>query len=151
MRARGRDDGAVIVEFAAVTVLFLLLLVGIITYGLIFAVQQTMSHAANEGARAAVAAETAEQAHSLAGDRASQALSPWASAEEVTTASSIDGCGSTGFCVVVTMPEADVVAVTTYYPYGTDAILPTLPILPTPDNLSGQSSLQLNPDAAAAE
>lgn len=140
------EKGAVVVEFAAVTVLFLLMLFGIITYGLVFAVQQTMSHAANEGARAAIAGETTAEAEGLAETRARQSLGPWASDDEVATASSVDGCGDAGFCVVVSRPDDDIVAVTTYYPYGTDPILPTLSFLPTPSKLTGESSIQLNPD-----
>ena len=49
-----RQDGAVVVEFAAVFVLFALLLSGLIQYGVIFAAQQSLSHAAAEATRAVV-------------------------------------------------------------------------------------------------
>lgn len=48
------EQGAVIVEFAAVFVVFAILLAGLISYGMIFAVQQSLEHAASESARAAV-------------------------------------------------------------------------------------------------
>ena len=51
-RASG-DDGAAAVEFALVSVLLLLLLFGIIGFGLALYRQQAASHAAREGARLA--------------------------------------------------------------------------------------------------
>lgn len=52
-RSRRRDDGAAAVEFALVVPLLLLLLFGIISYGVMPSFRQTMSQAAAEGARAA--------------------------------------------------------------------------------------------------
>lgn len=52
---RGVDEqGAVIVEFAAIFVVFATLLAGLITFGMIFAVQQTLEHGVSEAARAVV-------------------------------------------------------------------------------------------------
>ena len=63
-RSRRGEDGAVIVEFAAVFVVFAMLLAGLITYGMVFAVQQSLEHATSEAARAVVGISdqaTAEQ------------------------------------------------------------------------------------------
>ena len=50
-----RDEGgAVVVEFAIVFVLFAVLLSGLIQYGVIFAAQQSLAHAASEATRAVV-------------------------------------------------------------------------------------------------
>jgi hypothetical protein len=49
-----QDDGAVIVEFAAIFVVFAMLLWGLISYGLVFAAQQSLTHAASEATRSAV-------------------------------------------------------------------------------------------------
>lgn len=54
MNARQQDDGAVLVEFSIVFVLFALLVSGLIQYGVIFAAQQSMAHAAGEAARSVV-------------------------------------------------------------------------------------------------
>lgn len=51
---QGHEDGAVVVEFAVVFILFMTLVWGLISYGVIFAVQQSVSHAAAEATRAAV-------------------------------------------------------------------------------------------------
>lgn len=48
------QDGVVVVEFAAVFVIFVILLSGIIQYGVIFAAQQSMAHAAAESVRSVV-------------------------------------------------------------------------------------------------
>lgn len=48
------QDGAVVIEFAIVFVLFATLLAGLIQYGTIFAVQQSLSHAAAEATRSGV-------------------------------------------------------------------------------------------------
>ena len=55
---RWRDDehGAEMVEFAFVVVLLIMLLYGIITYGLILAAQATVTQAAADGARAGIVA-----------------------------------------------------------------------------------------------
>jgi len=50
--AASRQKGAYAVEFAFVFVIFFLVLYGMITYGLIFAAQQSMNFAAESGARA---------------------------------------------------------------------------------------------------
>ena len=67
-RQRQGEEGAVVVEFAIVFVLFVTLLWGLLTYGLIFAVQQTLTHAAAEAARASVGIPTqaAAQDHARA-------------------------------------------------------------------------------------
>lgn len=50
--ARQRQKGAYAVEFAFVFIIFFIVLYGIITYGLIFAAQQSLNFAAESGARA---------------------------------------------------------------------------------------------------
>lgn len=67
-RTCGRDgqDGAVVVEFAVVFVLFVMILWGILTYGVIFAAQQTVTHAAGEAARATVGHTSQEDAKDVA-------------------------------------------------------------------------------------
>ena len=49
-----QDDGAVAVEFALISPILLLLLFGIITFGIVFAEQLSLSNAARQGARVAV-------------------------------------------------------------------------------------------------
>jgi len=53
MRRGGREDGASAVEFALVLPILVLLVFGIITFGIVFARTQGMEAAAREGARTA--------------------------------------------------------------------------------------------------
>ena len=57
---RPRARAAAIVEFAVVSPLLLTILFGIIEYGYIFLVRQTLQNAAREGARIAVLQTTTE-------------------------------------------------------------------------------------------
>jgi Flp pilus assembly protein TadG len=57
MNATRRERGASAIEFSLVFPLFFLLLYGLVTYGLIFGLQQAMTAAAEDGARAAVACD----------------------------------------------------------------------------------------------
>jgi Flp pilus assembly pilin Flp len=60
-RRRGVDeDGAALVEFALVFVLFMMLVWGVIAFGSFWATQQAITHAAAEGARAMVGSLDAE-------------------------------------------------------------------------------------------
>jgi hypothetical protein len=59
-KRRAGKRGAALVEFAAVAPLLLLILFGIIEYGYIFMVRQTVIHAAREGCRIAVLQTTDE-------------------------------------------------------------------------------------------
>jgi len=70
-RVRGRDArrqrGAASIEFGVTVLLFLLLFFGIVSYGSLFLVQQMISQAAGEGARAALSAAQAGHAGGAAG------------------------------------------------------------------------------------
>jgi len=69
---RQGDDGAAAVEFALVSLLFLMLVFGIVTFGLVFALNHTLTHAAAEGARSALvvpAANTKQAAEDAARTR----------------------------------------------------------------------------------
>jgi Flp pilus assembly protein TadG len=59
-RSRRGEAGASAIEFAFVLPVFLILLYGIASYGLAFALSQVLTFAAEEGARAVVAADPAE-------------------------------------------------------------------------------------------
>lgn len=53
-RNDGRERGAAVVEFAVVLPLLLTILFGIIEFGYVFMVRQTLQHAAREGCRLAI-------------------------------------------------------------------------------------------------
>lgn len=54
MKIQVKQKGAAAIEFAIIFPIFFLIFYAVVTYGLIFAAQQTITLAASEGARAAV-------------------------------------------------------------------------------------------------
>jgi Flp pilus assembly protein TadG len=128
-----REDGAVIVEFAIVFVLFMTLLWGLISYGAIFAVQQSLTHAAAEGARAAVnvpdPATAATRAEQVAADQLN-----WLDAAGVTVVASVTGCDYDA--------AIECVYVTTSYDWAGHAIVPSILDIATPDTLSSRAVVQ---------
>lgn len=79
MRAEARDSAraraAAVVEFAVVLPLLLTILFGIIEYGWVFMVRQTLQTAAREGARLAVL-QTSTEPYANVTDRISQVMGP---------------------------------------------------------------------------
>jgi len=74
-RRNGRARGAAVVEFAVVLPLLLTILFGIIEYGWVFMVRQTLQTAAREGCRIAVL-QTTTTPYTNVLDRVSQVMGP---------------------------------------------------------------------------
>lgn len=130
-RGSRREDGAVVVEFAAVFLLFVTLLWGLITYGVIFAAQQTLTHAAAEAARATVSQASQDEAKDLALSTAQDQLdwlgTPGEPAREDVVFEPCAAPADDQTCVVVTYT----------YPWGTDPLVPSLLDIGVPDQLTG--------------
>ena len=138
------EDGAVVVEFAVVFVLFIALLWGIVTYGVIFAAQQTLTHAAAESARATVGHGSFEEARTVATSVATGQLD-WLGGSATPT----EGDVRLGDCVSsldeVFDPdgyEASVdgekcVFVQYEYPWHADPIIPPISYVGTPPTIRG--------------
>jgi Flp pilus assembly protein TadG len=137
IRARlQREDGVAAVEFAIVSMVFLLFLYGIITYGFIFGLDQSMNHAAEEGARAAISKTTEAaaitHAHDTALDRLSWLGSRIQSSDIVATVA--DCANDTSVrCITVTIT----------YPWSTRPIVPRLATLPQPGQLVATAVVEL--------
>ncbi|AOK29917.1 pilus assembly protein TadE [Burkholderia singularis] len=141
-----RQRGATAVEFAILFPLFFMILYGLVTYGMIFAAQQTLTLAATEGARAALgyqAASTPAAALAARADAACTAaknLTGWLAAK-----------GSESACVSMSCayaPSMDCIQVTVTYPYAANPLLPAIPLFGAalvPSTLSSQATVQLNP------
>lgn len=132
-RLRGaREDGAVVVEFAIVFVLFVTLLWGIFTYGVIFAVQQTVTHAAAEAARATVGQASTEDAKDVAYSVAQEQLS-W-----LGTAGAPDRDADVQFAACPA-PASDqtCVFVEYTYPWADEPIITPIFDIGIPDSLAG--------------
>ncbi|AEG71543.1 MULTISPECIES: TadE/TadG family type IV pilus assembly protein [Ralstonia solanacearum species complex] len=137
---RHGSRGAASVEFAVVVPVLLLLMLGIVYYGVIFAMQQMLTLAAEEGARAALRYQsTNTQRVAAAYSAVSSVLPSFISGRVQTNQSSTplvtcqNVAGMQCLSVVLTMP------LTT----GNNPLLPAIPLLPVPTTLTGSAVVQL--------
>lgn len=148
--ARQRQKGAYAVEFAFVFIVFFVVLYGIITYGLIFAAQQSLNFAAESGARAGLQWQEGNMADSLEA-RAERALAvaadhtAWVDQMAGNNKLKIAVCGgnpvdvlsnsngaSKALCKITDPNKLEVVIHYSYKP-GVDGGAPLVPyILPSP-------------------
>lgn len=132
-RGDGREDGAVIVEFAAIFIVFAMLLWGLISYGVIFAAQQSLTHAAAEAARATVGMTNVADAEDRAEQMLEEELTWLADGLDVKHAS-VDPCENN--------PARDCTHVTVTYDWAGSPIVPTILDVATPDRLTGRAVVQ---------
>lgn len=134
------ERGSVLVEFSLVFALFVLVIYAVISFGVILAAKNSLTHAAAEGARAAVAVVddpmTAEDERELrAEEKVDQALD-WFGAkyDPDDTEASIAACGA-----------AECITVKITYPYSTRPIVPPAPGLGLvlPSNLTSTAVVEL--------
>lgn len=135
---RGRcQRGAVLVEFALTATIFMMLIWGAISYGVMFWVKSTITHAAAEGARAAI-----RSTDPVAGAKAST---------EGILDSSMPA-GKAGYAKPVTPTTAPCsyntsetcITVTVTYPYAAHPVVPSIPLLSfLPSQLRSTSVIQL--------
>jgi Flp pilus assembly protein TadG len=133
---RAGEDGAAIIEFAAVGILFMTLLWGILAYGFVFVAQHAITHAASEGALAAAGIRTSP-------DDAGQPTYDFSAARDVVEAQL--GGGITAAYQVdvgrVTCGSSQCVQVDVSLPWGDEAIVP-FPFGPLPDRLSSRAVVE---------
>ncbi|MGH9281376.1 MAG: TadE/TadG family type IV pilus assembly protein [Acidimicrobiales bacterium] len=128
-------------EFAICAVLFIGLIYGSISFGVVFWVKHTLTSAASEGARAAVGAPVGHEVEyakakakavvdSSLGDRGAHVPL------EAITATIATCAGSTHQCITVRVP----------YPYSAHPILPALPPILSvlPGTLASTSVIELS-------
>ncbi len=121
-----------LVEFALVFVIFIFLLYGLITFGVILAQKHAVTTAAADGARSAVGATTDPAAQSLADARIVEALG--APNGRYSTAYSFDPCGGTHRCITVQIT----------WDYKNHPLVPPAPALGlfTPDTFGAKAVVQ---------
>lgn len=132
LRLRRDESGAALVEFAFVFVLFVTVLYGLITFGMILAQKQSITNAAADGARAAVGQTSPEAAAQLRvrnalGDPAGRYLDTY----------DVAACaGGTGNCITVTIT----------YDYEGHPLVPEAPGLGlvTPPSLAAKAVVQVS-------
>lgn len=131
----GHEQGVVAVEFALVSMLFLMLLFAILTFGLLFGLNHTLTHAAAEGARSALTAP-AGAVTSTAEDAARSRLA-WLG-EGATVSATTAPCESD--------PAMQCVVVSAHYDYAAHPFMPPLPGLGlvVPDRFTRVAVLQIS-------
>lgn len=135
-----RQKGVAAVEFALVFPVMFLLFYGLMTYGIILVVQQSLTLAVGEGARAALRYSTSPAS---AACQAIDTSTAWLGAN-------ISGC-ATALPVAAACPYTAVsqcLTVTASYPYSANPLIPTLPFLNLvlPTTLKATAVVQLSPN-----
>lgn len=137
--------GSAAVEFALVFPLLFTVLYGIVTYSVLFVAEQSLTLAAEEGARAAL---NYQNATSVAGALSARGNNACSVASQSTgwlgayaqCATQAQSCSYNG--------AMDCVQVTLTYDYASHPIVPTLPLLSLvlPQTLSSVATVQLDPE-----
>ncbi len=142
-QARDRADrGAAAVEFALLVPILMVLVFGIISYGYMLSFRQGMSQGASEGARAgavwAAAYTPSQNAARIAAatTQVNNALGSYgvSCSAGATCTITITGCGGSAKCVTVKVS----------YPYKTQPLTPSLPLVPLPDSLTYTASARVS-------
>lgn len=148
MRIQGRrrpgwrdQGGAVLVELSLAIVMLLLLIFGLVTFGLILSFKQGMTQAAAEGARAAAVAPAGT---AVAVAQAATAPSVEAFGEECNVAGLTCTFGPPVACAPAAVTQC--LEVKLVYDYDQFPLLPKLPLLSglLPGTLTSTSDVQVN-------
>ncbi|HEY3599604.1 MAG TPA: TadE/TadG family type IV pilus assembly protein [Paraburkholderia sp.] len=144
IHTRRTARGATAIEFALLFPLFFLIFYAIVTYSLIFVAQQSLTLAAEEGARAALNFQKA--------DSVSAALTLRAGAACSTANNLTNWLADSAKCVATPNPctfntAMECVTVTLSYDYAARPLVPSLPGLgiALPAQLTSTAMVQLNP------
>ena len=142
------DRGSVLVEFSFVFVLFMLVIYALISFGMILAAKNSLTHAAAEGARAAVGAvddpltlgvdERVERAKT----QVAKSLSWFGSKYQPgDTSATVGRCDPSD-----PLNLSDCITVTITYPYESRPIVPPAPGLGlvTPNNFKSTAVVELS-------
>jgi Flp pilus assembly protein TadG len=149
------ERGTAVLEFAIVAVIFLGLVYGAISYGVIFWMKATITHAAEEGARAAIGGVSSDpdpnktpegRAKAKVVDVVDKGLpAAYAKYSDGTVASPAGTPPEATVGPCANDPAVSCITVTVTYPYKNYPVLPALPpIFPVlPDQLKSTSVVQL--------
>lgn len=143
-RRLSQQRGSSAVEFALVFPLFFMIFYAIVTFSLIFVAQQSLTLAAEEGARAALNYQQAQDVTTAFNARASAAcqvatsMTNWLAGEANCDAS---------WAACTFNAAMNCVTVTLTYNYESHPLVPSMPLLDAtlPTQLTSTSMVQLNP------
>ncbi len=135
---RRDESGAALVEFALVFGLFVFILYGLIAFGMMLALKQSVTNASAEGARAAVGITDEAAAITKAKDTVADRLD-WLGGKYQSS----DTTASVGFCSGSTGPKCITVKIN--YPYSSRPLVPPAPGLGliTPDSFGSTAVVQI--------
>ncbi len=138
---RDGERGAVIVEFAAVFIVFAMLLWGLITYGVIFAAQQSVTHATSDAARSTVNLYPDEQA---ARDRAAAIFDTQFGQDSWLDEAAFSHTVEFGACEAADPDAAtrQCATVQATYDWSASPIVPEMLSVATPSTLSAKAVVQ---------
>ncbi len=137
-----RQDGAVVVEFAVVFGLFVMLLAGLIQYGVIFAAEQALAHGASEATRAVVNIRDLDDDGSTQ-DEADAEIAAVLADQLSWLDGSIDPTDGREIDYTIDYTRCDgCVDVVVTYNWADDALVPALIDIATPDELSSSASIK---------
>jgi Flp pilus assembly protein TadG len=125
-RARGEERGAAAVEFALVVPLLLLVLFGIISYGFMLSVRQSLAQAAGEGARAAAVTLVDARKQQAAVDAIDGALSYGLSCDGANLLRDGEVIGSCTVSAPAPCDDVECVTVTLRYDYRDHPVVPSV-------------------------
>jgi Flp pilus assembly protein TadG len=137
-RLRRDESGAALLEFSLVFGLFVFILYGLIAFGMILALKQSVTNAATEAARSAVGISVDADAVTKATTTAQNRLD-WLSASQkaaLQVTPTVAPCaGGSGRCITVLVK----------YPYKGHELVPPAPGLGlvTPDTISTTATVQI--------
>ncbi|MDQ0143382.1 TadE/TadG family type IV pilus assembly protein [Cupriavidus necator] len=144
---RRHGAGSAAIEFAIVAPVLIVIVVGIVYYGVMLALQQVLTLAAEEGARAALRYPAGVAGTGLAATQQARVNAAAAMARGTLPASLRDLVPAAGVAAAVPCAtgSADIcVQVTLTLP--TANLMPAVPMVPMPASLSGSAMVQLSPD-----
>lgn len=128
--------GAVAVEFALVFLIFFALFYAIVAYGLVLTLQQSLTLAAEEGARAALQDAPNEATRLARAEATAKSVLDWVPEAGITVTTAAANC--------VVNPATRCVTVEVKYNYAANPIVPALPLLGVaiPANLRSAATVQ---------
>lgn len=144
---RRRASGVAAIEFAIVFPLLFAVVLGIVYYGMVLALQQVLTRAAEEGARAALRYPLASNGGTLATTLDQRVVAADLAARNTLPPNIADrvAAGSLAQAVACSAPPGtQCVRVTLNL--STQTILPVVPFVPVPASLTGIAVVQLSPD-----
>jgi len=135
--------GAYAVEFALVFLTFFLVIYAILTYGMIFAAQQSLNAAAEQGARAMLSWEADSAQRKDAALDEAQRLTQWISDMAGSALSILPPCYDGQSEDAASACNKGQARLVIRYDYGASPLVPTLASLLVPDHLSAEATVDL--------